>query len=158
MQGINPAQALSARLARLGHAIRWAWGLPMVAWHGLRSRLGRWGGLQGPITPPGPPRALGGGKRPLQGILGPNEAVELLAFDVWTEGEAKCDHCYHEIRVDKRHLATLDLKMGDMHADYVCCKCSHGACSTMKSPYVKHLALEGPVLAGLMRRPIEGHA
>ena len=150
MQSPDLEQVLRARLARLGHTIRWVFNLPRAAWYEARARLGRWGGLQEAVRAPKVPRVLGGKKRPLQAILGPNEAVELLAFDIWTEGEAKCDHCYHEITVDKKHFATLGLGKGDLHADYVCCRCSHGVCSTMRAPYVKHLSLEGPVLASMM--------
>jgi hypothetical protein len=76
--------------------------------------------------------------RMLGDISGPG--VQVLGYDIWTEGKVPCkSHCYHDLPVSGRHVKEMGLKRGCYHSDSVCCKCTHGVCSTAQYAYLNHV-------------------
>lgn len=107
--------------------------------------LGYWSPkTSAPVTPPAPKKPTGihaenvSVERVFGGISGPQ--VQILGFDIWTEGSSPCkEHCYHDMPISGRHTKEMGLKKGSYHADAVCCRCTHGACSTASAVYVDHV-------------------
>jgi len=71
-------------------------------------------------------------------VMAETEGVELGMVSVWTEGEKPCKgHCYHEVRTGSAHRRALKIVEEDIHKDYVCCRCTHGRCVTIRGKFLK---------------------
>jgi hypothetical protein len=72
----------------------------------------------------------------ISNALKTSNGSSVMAMNVWTESEAKCEgHCYHNVGTGGSHLRELNVSSSQTHIDLVCCRCTHGFCSTMSKEY-----------------------
>jgi len=66
------------------------------------------------------------------GQLTASPGVKIVSLTVWSEGKVKCkEHHWHKVQASGEHVrAAAAVGAGYAHADFTCCRCTHGKCET----------------------------